>query len=273
MSRVRAPSIAHFSHSRMHKLEAFLLGLVQGFTEFFPISSSAHLKFFKMLLGVDASLENPCFDLSCHLGTLLTLIYFLRKDITHLFMYDRKKLLTLFLSLTPLVPFYFLLKPIRDMASAPSLLGLFLIVSAGILFVGNRFQFKKVKDPISKKDFFLIGTMQAIALIPGISRSGSTIAAARALGWSARDAVRFSFLLSIPAILGGTFLEVLKIVKEPQLTSLPLSVYAIGFTTSFLGSLSIVSFAMKLLEKGNLKPFFWYCLIVGILITLYTHFR
>lgn len=271
MSRVRAPSIAHFY--TMKNLEALLLGLVQGFTEFFPISSSAHLKFVKMLLGIEATYDSPSFDLACHLGTLITLIYFLRKDIMNLFLHERKKLFTLFLSLTPLIPFYFLLKPVRDMASAPSLLGIFLIVTAGILFVGNKFQMKKIKEPISKGDFFLIGTMQAIALIPGISRSGSTIATARALGWSARDAVRFSFLLSIPAILGGTFLEVLKIFREPLTTSLPTSVYLIGFSSSFLGSLSIVSFAMKLLEKGNLKPFFWYCLIVGILITLYTYFK
>ncbi|MFS8563546.1 MAG: undecaprenyl-diphosphate phosphatase [Rhabdochlamydiaceae bacterium] len=217
----------------MHNLEAFLLGLVQGFTEFFPISSSAHLKFVKMLLGLEANNDSASFDLSCHLGTLITLIYFLRKDIMTLFAHDRKKLFTMFLSLTPLIPFYFLLKPVRDMASAPSLLGLFLIVTAGILFVGNKFQLKKIKEPISKTDFFLIGTMQAIALIPGISRSGSTIATARALGWSARDAVRFSFLLSIPAILGGTFLEIFKIFREPITSSLPFSVYFIGFSTSF----------------------------------------
>jgi undecaprenyl-diphosphatase len=257
----------------MHNLDAFLLGLVQGFTEFFPISSSAHLKFVKMLLGLEASHDSPSFDLACHLGTLITLIYFLRKDIRHLFLYDRKKLLMLFLSLTPLIPFYFLLKPLRDMASTPSFLGFFLIVTAGILFIGNKIQLKKIKDPISKGDFFLIGTMQAIALIPGISRSGSTIATARALGWSAREAVRFSFLLSIPAILGGTCLEALKLVREPATLLLPASVYVIGFSASFLGSLSIVSFAIRLLEKGTLKPFFWYCLIVGILITLYTQFK
>jgi undecaprenyl-diphosphatase len=159
------------------------------------------------------------------------------------------------------------------MASTPSFLGFFLIVTAGILFIGNKIQLKKIKDPISKGDFFLIGTMQAIALIPGISRSGSTIATARALGWSAREAVRFSFLLSIPAILGGTCLEALKLVREPATLLLPASVYVIGFSASFLGSLSIVSFAIRLLEKGTLKPFFWYCLIVGILITLYTQFK
>ena len=244
----------------MNHWHALILGLIQGLTEFFPISSSAHLKIAKMLLGIEVE-ESHIFDLFCHFGTLVALVYFLRGDISRLFFQERKKLLLFFIALCPLVPFYFLLKPVREMASAPHLLGFFLMTTSLILFLGGYLRWKTGSP---NKQAFWIGTMQAVALIPGISRSASTISAARVLGWSVPEAVRFSFLLSIPTIMGGTGLELIKHYDK----SFSLSHCLVGFSASLGVGLLVLPFAFRFLERGNLKPFAWYCLFAGIVITL-----
>ena len=270
MSRVRAPSIALLIMWRtMGVLTALLLGLVQGLTEFFPVSSSAHLAFVKELLGLGSCEKDVVFDLSCHLGTLLALLIFLRKDIWHIFTKDRKKIAYIFIALLPLIPFYFFLKPLRDFASQPQFLGGFLMLTGCMLWIANRACPKENSPSYTTRNLMWIGAVQAVALIPGISRSGSTISTARLLGWPKCKAVRFSFLLSIPAICGGTFLEILKVAHTPLSAAPSLYLYMIGFTASFAVGLSIVSFALRFLEKGNLKPFAYYSFCIGILITLY----
>ena len=106
----------------MSLLHAFLFGLLQGLTEFLPVSSSAHLKLAKLLFGIESSETQVIFDLMCHLGTLAAVLYFFRREIYSLFTAERKKLLLLIIATVPLVPFYFLLKPLRDFASAPQYL-------------------------------------------------------------------------------------------------------------------------------------------------------
>lgn len=116
----------------------------------------------------------------------------------------------------------------------------------------------------------MIGTLQSAALIPGISRSAATISCARVLGWSAREAVRFSFLLSIPTVIGGNVIELLKATSfSRQETMIPfLSLFA-AFGSSFLIGFFVVKKAINYLEKGNLKPFARYALSLGTLVTLY----
>ena len=249
----------------MSWLESLILGLLQGITEFFPVSSSAHLKLAKFFFEVKESESQVMFDLVCHFGTLLALLWFLRKDIFSIFS-DKNKLALFFVALVPLVPCYFLLKPLREYLSQIRFLGFSLMATSLILFLGSKIRIKQTPSP--KMDALWIGAMQSAALIPGISRSASTISAARALGWTAQEAVRFSFLLSIPTIIGGNCLELLKISMSSQL-SLSFSSCLIGFLSSLGIGMAVVQFAIPLLEKGILKPFAWYCLFLGIFVTMY----
>jgi undecaprenyl-diphosphatase len=252
----------NFERGLMHWLHALLLGLVQGLAEFFPISSSAHLLLLKKLLNLPTGHEGVLFDLFCHLGTLFVLAFYFRKDIWHLFSQQPRQLALYAAALTPLVPFYFLLEPVRKALSHIGCLGYCMVATAGLLFLAQRF--KPKNGVLSLKNAFWIGTAQAIALIPGISRSAATITGGIWRGLSVKQAVRFSFLLSLPAVAGGTFLELLKtnsLFASPHL--LPC---LIGFTTAAAAGSIVIRYAIPWLEKGRLKPFAWYCLIVGIVL-------
>jgi undecaprenyl-diphosphatase len=244
-----------------------ILGIIQALTEFLPVSSSAHLKIAEHLLKQESNLFT---HLSCHLGTLLALTIFLRKEIFELLFIHPKRCFTFFIALLPLIPFYFLLKPLREVISKPEYLGLCLMGTGLILGLGQLVASRRAqnKQP-SIKDIVVIGTLQAVALIPGISRSASTISGARMLGWQAKDAVRFSFLLSIPTVLGGNLLEFTKAIHHP--TEMPISFLSliIGFLTSFIIGLFLVKKAISWLERGNLLPCACYCLLLGALVTFY----
>ena len=260
----------------MSFLEAFIFGLVQGLTEFLPVSSSAHMKLAKLFFNLETSESGIVFDLVCHLGTLIALLYFLRKEILQILRSDRKKLVLLFVAMLPLVPCYFLLKPVRDYVSHPQFLGLCLILTALILFSGQKLRIRRQQSATIKRrygDVLWIGAMQSAALIPGISRSASTISCAKVLGWDPKEAVRFSFLLSIPTIIGGNCFELLKIyLSHETLASVSLHACAVGFIASLGAGLLIIRFALSYLEKGNLKPFAWYCLGIGAFVTAYVNF-
>lgn len=206
-------------------------------------------------MGVEESLF---FDLVCHSGTLLALLIFLRKDIWDV-LRDVRKMFLYFLALIPLIPAYFLLKPVRLALSEPEYLGYALIITGLLLFGASR---KKELNPSKKWQHVLcIGVIQTIALIPGISRSGSTIAAARFCGWNFCDAAKFSFLLAIPTILGGEILEMMKGGIE---SSVSLGCYVGGFLASFALGLIGVRFIFWVYEMGKIKPFAWYCMGIGV---------
>lgn len=256
----------------MSLIEAFIIGLLQGLTEFLPVSSSAHLKLAKIFFKIESSESQVIFDLACHLGTLVALLLFLKNEILNILRKDHRKLRLLFIATLPLVPAYFLLKPLRDFASHPQYLGFCLILTALILFGGQRLRWKRSEHG-QWSDVLWIGALQSAALIPGISRSASTISCAQVLGWEAKDAVRFSFLLSIPTIIGGNCLELFKIMlSQDELPPLSFSRCAMGFITAFVIGWLVVRYALTYLEKGNLKPFAWYCLCFGILVTVYLNF-
>ncbi len=279
MSRVRIPSIAHFitpysSDLAMTYIQALILGIVQGITEFFPVSSSAHLRLCKKLLGIPDGEHLLYFDLLCHAGTLLALILFLRKDIL-LILKDLQKIKLYFIALLPLVPAYFLLKPVRIALSDPSYLGYFLLVTAAILFAASKKKTPLIGQEKSQKwkNVLWIGFAQAAALIPGISRSGSTIATARFCGWSLHEGAKFSFLLAIPTILGGEFLETVKLLQNSSEAgnSVSLWSYGIGFMASFGIGLFSVRAVFWIYERNIVRPFAWYCLGIGIIALALFH--
>ncbi len=249
----------------MNLVQAIILGLVQGITEFFPVSSSAHLRLAKWLLGIGDGEHLVFFDLVCHSGTLLALLLFLWRDVWEVLKSVRLMALY-FLALIPLIPAYFLLKPLRLAASEPNYLGYSLMITGALLFVAS----KQKQFSSSKKwqHVLCIGVMQTMALIPGISRSGSTIAAARFCGWEWREAAKFSFLLAIPTILGG---EALEILKGSGSNGVSFGCYAAGFLASFILGLFGVRFIFWVYETGKVKPFAWYCLGVGLFAWIAFH--
>ncbi|MBS0626286.1 MAG: undecaprenyl-diphosphate phosphatase [Verrucomicrobia bacterium] len=255
----------------MSLFEALILGLVQGIAEFLPISSSAHLKFTKWLLGIADGQHLEYFDLVCHGGTLLALILFLWKDILKVL--SSFRLMSLYaLAIVPLIPAYLFLKPLRVAAAQGEYLGYCLVATAALLFLASRKKEAEVTD-LKWKDVVCIGVMQTMALIPGISRSGSTISAARFCGWNWMDAARFSFLLAVPTVLGGELLETVKLLKgtSDAVGALRWECYAGGFISSFAFGLLGVRWMFKIYEKGNVRPFAWYCLGIGLLAWMVFH--
>jgi len=242
----------------LHVFQELLLGIVQGLTEFFPVSSSAHLRFTRYLMGISEGPDWVYFDLACHVGTWFALVFFLRKEIWYV-LRDPKKIAQYFVALLPLIPAYFLLKSFR----APEYTGYFLLVTSTLLFFASK-KWAIVEEKKWRGVLF-IGMMQGAALLPGISRSGSTIAAARFCKWSWLEAAKFSFLLAIPTILGGELLESYKLLKGAA-PEIPFTSCAVGAITSFVVGLASVRFVFWIYEREIVRPFAWYCLGFGLLM-------
>lgn len=253
--------------------EAFLLGLIQGVTEFLPVSSSGHLALGQYFLGFEHMQDYILFDLICHLGTLLAIftIFFsvIKESLTQFSRFWQVVLGTL-----PLFPLVLILKPIKALFDQPGLLGPCFIVSACLLFASIYWRLPVLFQTNKRtwQDPLTIGVFQAVAILPGISRSGATISAARLLGWPKEQAVKFSFLLAIPAILGGTVLEGWQAWHHPIAGAIHPSVFVVGFFTSFaVGCLSLL-LLIRLVIQDKWNYFAWYCLFLGIATTLYFNF-
>lgn len=258
----------------MTTLDAIILGIVQGLTEFLPVSSSGHLHLVQHFLGLQDLDRTLLFDLTCHLGTLLAVVWFFFRQIKEVFC-DKEKFWQVLLGTAPLFPLVFLIAPIKAAYSNLNYLGYFFIVTSLILFVGTylgRTLPETTRKPRRLRDALLIGTWQAVAVLPGISRSGTTISCARILGWSPREAVAFSFLLAIPAILGGTTLEITRYWQHPDhvVSGTPL-LYAIGFIVSFGVGLFTLNMLMKIATHHSFSCFAWYCLFLGLATAFYFH--
>ena len=257
----------------MTALDAILLGIVQGLTEFLPVSSSGHLKLTQYLLGMQDLDHYILFDLVCHLGTLLAIFIVFFQNIKNVFAKDSPRFWQVAIATLPLFPLVLLMKPIKAAYADPRYLGFFFLLSALILFIGVRFGKTKPEAQLAKhpwRDALKIGLWQAIAILPGVTRSGSTISGARLMGWSANDAVVFSFLLAIPAILGGTTLEAFKLWQHPESTvHLPLSYYLLGAVFSFAIGFFALQLLIRLALQNKFYYFAWYCLILGLATTYY----
>lgn len=252
----------------MHFIHAILLGFVQGITEFFPISSSAHLFFIRHILGIPNSEQWLYFDLACHFGTWLALCFFLRKEIFET-LSSIRAIFLFTIALTPLIPAYFFFKPLRQTLFLPQYTGYFLLVTAVLLWMSLK---KPTRNaPLKYTDMLSIGLMQTLALLPGLSRSGSTMAAARMLGFSWENAARYSFLLAVPTILGGEMLESWKLFNSASSPAVPISFCFVGFATALATGFFAVQFAFRIYAKEQLKPFVWYCAGFGLLCIAVLH--
>ncbi len=240
------------------------LGLVQGLAEFLPISSSAHLIFVRRWLGVTAPASLLVAFL--HLGTLLALLIWFRKDLVWLGKAllpsgeePRRYLGFLLLGLLPLFPLaVFVRGKLEGIFSSVRLSSAFLLVTAGFLFL-SAFLGRPRGKPLTPGKSLLIGFAQALAIFPGISRSGATLAVGLLLGLEKGEAFRFSFLLGIPTFLGAALLSSLEAQGEVAWPGL-----ALGCATAFFSGLLALGFLWRTLSRRGLWPFGLYCLLLGL---------
>jgi undecaprenyl-diphosphatase len=175
------------------------------------------------------------------------------------------------------VPFYFLFNSsIQSLYGHPEYLGFFFLTTAAFLFLGEKCAIQRIKAATSPRkafDALIIGCAQAFAIVPGVSRSGSTMSTALMLGWKRDRAAKFSFLLSIPTICGGVFLETIKVIKSnAHPPGISWVTYATGFVTSFIIGSLVLRWFLNLQKKSTFKTFAWYCLFLGVGTLLFVNF-
>jgi undecaprenyl-diphosphatase len=247
--------------------EAALLGIIQGLTEFLPVSSSGHLALGQALLGIEAG--DVTFEIIVHFGTLLAVVTALRERIMVLvrgcLARDSgalRMLGFLILGTIPAAVFGIGLKTTLEEAFAsPAAVSGFLIVTGVILWT-TRFASGNRKE-VTLVDAVIIGCAQACAIFPGISRSGTTIGMGLWRGLDSREAGTFSFLLSIPIILGATILAVDDLLAHPP-SGDALWTLIIGAVAAYVSGLFAIRWLMRILAGGKLERFAYYCWIVGI---------
>ena len=249
-----------------------LLSLIQGITEFLPISSSAHLLLFPVLLHITD--QGIITDVFAHLGSLLAVMIFYKNDIKDMFLslfdkkHNRKILYALIIATLPIVFVGLLFLVLGIELRNPKIVIYTSIIFGSLFYIADKFGKKKFSlNKLSLKNAFYIGMVQVLASIPGVSRSGITTTCGLFLGYKREDILKFSFLLSIPTIAlvcGG---GILKFALNPQpISFIPL----IGVSIfSFIFSLISMKFMMSWIKYSSFKPFAIYRVILGIFLYLY----
>lgn len=260
----------------MSFLQALFFGVLQGITEFFPVSSSAHLTLLKNIFHLKTVGDTAFFNLTCHLGTTFSTIIFLRKEIKQIIFQKPKEMVYYFFALLPLAILYPILKnAVKAYSNQPLYLGFSFFITAILLTIAAFSPTKSVETDPKKlssrkiKDVLFIGLMQALALFPGLSRSGSTIFAGAFRGWPLKAILTFSFLLAVPAILGGSFLEITSHLKQSPKESIAFSAYLTAFFASFIFGLATIRLIFALKSKKKLLYFAIYTFLMGIFSLFY----
>lgn len=279
----------------MNLLQAIIMGLIQGLTEFLPVSSSGHLvltsclyKYFTGKEFVSGGSEEIVFDIVLHLGTLLAVLLFFKDDICTLtkaffnackqkdFSNQDAKISVFILLGTVFTVFVaYPLKIVSEsLMSLPYIVGIFLCITGCILFLGEwaseKIQAKK--QVVDLKTSIIIGIAQGLASIPGISRSGSTIAAGIFLGLDRVTCARYSFLLSLPIIIAASVFYPILELNISELMTFNWLAFAIGFVVSFISGYFCIKYFLKFLGKHSMKIFAYYCWIVGLFMFIFFKF-
>jgi undecaprenyl-diphosphatase len=258
-------------------LRALILGVVQGLTEFLPVSSSGHLEIANELMSSDQSINSDLFMvIMVHLGTAFSILYVFRKDIlqilTDIFTFKNTESsrlsIQILISMIPALIIGLMFEKKLEQLFEGSILwvGVFLICTAIVLYFTPT-DLSKLKGKVNYSNSFLIGMSQAVAILPGLSRSGMTIATALYLNIGREQAAKFSFLMVLPVIFGKIILDIFSgdlMVNESNY--LPVGVALIS---SFIVGVWACKWMIELVKKSQLKYFAYYCLVIGLLTIAY----
>tara|TARA_B100000768_G_scaffold179288_1_gene196676 strand:- start:257 stop:1057 length:801 start_codon:yes stop_codon:yes gene_type:complete len=262
----------------MNFIEAILLGIVQGLTEFLPVSSSGHLELSKALLGseLDAS-ASMMFTVTVHAATALATMVIFREDIKNITINffkgdneDRKFSFAIIISMIPAAIVGIFFNDAIELLFSGNLIlvGSMLLITGVLLFLTDKAENRKLELTYFKA--FIIGLSQAIAILPGISRSGATISTSILLGIDREKAARFSFLMVVPLILGKMILDIDDILSMPTSSgSNQLMFLIIGFCSAFFTGLWACKLMIKLVKRARLKGFATYCIMIGTLTLIW----
>lgn len=275
----------------METIEALILGLLQGLTEYLPVSSSGHLAIGSHILGIEAE-ENLMFTVAVHVATVLSTLVVLGGEIIRLVRgtfgpfnagasglarlnADQRYMLNILVSMIPIFVVGIFFKDAVESIFGQGLLvvGCCLLVTAGLLAY-SYYGKPRQKESISLVDAFIIGVAQAVAVLPGLSRSGSTIATGLILGNNKAHMAQFSFLMVIPPILGEALLDTIKAAKEgfsAAFGDLSVMALVVGFVAAFVSGIAACKWMIGIVRRGKLIYFAYYCVAVGA-VTLAYHF-
>ncbi|MGN0973868.1 MAG: undecaprenyl-diphosphatase UppP [Bacilli bacterium] len=261
--------------------QIFILGVIQGIAEFLPISSSAHLIIFRDLFGIGVLGQdvNLAFDVALHLGTLLAIVIYFFKDFWNMFIKgitkgpkdkEGKLLWFIIVATIPAAIAGILFEDVIEnmIRSNFILIAICLIVMGILIFLFDKFmKEKKSFKEMNFLDALVIGCSQVFALVPGFSRSGTTIAAGRARNLNREDAAKFSFYLSAPVVLGAVILQIFD-AETISVVMANLPVFVIGILVAFISGLLCIEFLLKYIKNHDFKLFMWYRIIIGIIVII-----
>jgi len=275
---------------------AVFLGIVQGVAEFLPISSSGHLAIFQNFLNVTYNEEHHLlFDVLLHLGTLISITIVYRKDIKEMirdglgYLHMKadsgdgepvvlkppgRALLFIIIGTMPLFVTLLFTSAVSRLFFNTFFIGFALIVTGCLIFVSSKYikQGTKTDKTMTAVDALLIGLAQAVAVLPGLSRSGTTISVGLARGLTGSFAVRFSLLLSMPAVFGATLVSIFRTISSgADLMQLPL--YIVGFIIAAGVGYFTIRLLRRIMSMGNFGLFSYYCWLVGLVVIIWSLFR
>lgn len=241
---------------------AIALGVVQGITEFFPISSSGHLVILQGLFGMRE--PRLAFDIFLHMGTMLSVLIYFRKDIVKLFGPDRR---TMYLLIAASVPTFIIAAIFKDpferLFGMPGFVGYMLLATGFLLIVSSAYsRISGLKKRMGLYESVVVGVAQGVAIIPGVSRSGATISAGMFCGIDGETACRFSFLLSIPAVAGASLLKLGNIGQG--ISGADSAAFAAGGAAAAITGIFAIKWLLGIISSGRFYAFGIYCVIAGI---------
>jgi len=270
---------------------AVLLGLVQGLTEFLPVSSSGHLVLAQTLFGGNVEADYMLFNVLLHFGTLLSVVVAFWADVKELvieffgWIRDgfkvnghsyRRFIILLLVTIVPMFAVLPIKSKLEEAFSSPLLVGLMLLVTSAILFLSEKAPRKrKTEENASILDALIVGVGQCFAVLPGLSRSGTTICTGLFRGFSRDFAVRFAFIMSLPVVLGANILELADVILAPEnaVNDVSIACYIIGIAVAMVSGLLAIRLVKLVTKRGNFRPFVVYCMFIGTLTIVINLFK
>ena len=243
-------------------LALFFLGLIQGLTEFLPVSSSGHLVLFSQIFGIEESLF---ISILLHVATLLSIVVVFYKDIWQMIRHPlSKQTMMLVVATIPTCLIVLVLMPLIKQSFAGGFLPICFLISAILLLVSEMLSKKKVCTKMNYKTAFFMGVAQGFAVFPGISRSGTTISAGLMSGGQKEEVAKFSFLMSVPIVFLSLIMEIYEIVVGKMALEIQVLPTIVSFITAFVVGIVSIRLMIKLTVKSSLKWFSVYLIIIAV---------